>query len=38
VTINRLNLAPRTQFIINIAMALALLSVIFLALWAQFYR
>lgn len=38
VTINRLNLAPRTQFIINIAMALALLSVIFLALWTQFYR
>lgn len=38
VTINRLNLAPRTQFIINIGMALALLSVIFLALWTQFYR
>lgn len=36
VTINRLNLAPRTQRTINIGMAIALLSVVGLALWAQF--
>lgn len=37
VTINRLNLAPKVQRTINIGMALALMSVVGLALWAQFY-
>lgn len=37
VTINRLNLAPKVHRLINIGMALALMSVVGLALWAQFY-
>lgn len=37
VTIHRLNLAPHVQRTINIGMAIALLSVVCLALWAQFY-
>lgn len=35
VTIHKLNLAPKTQRTVNICMAIALLSVVGLALWAQ---
>lgn len=37
VTIHRLNLAPSVQRSINICMAIALLAVVGLALWTQFY-
>ena len=37
VSLHRLNLSAKSQFIINICMALAMLSVVGLALWQQFY-
>lgn len=37
VSLHKLNLRPKTQFIINVLMALAMLSVVALALWRQFY-
>ncbi|MDF1779057.1 MAG: LysE family translocator [Rhizobiaceae bacterium] len=36
VSLHRLDLAPRTQFIINILMALAMLGVVALAAWREF--
>ncbi|MFD0915625.1 LysE family translocator [Pseudahrensia aquimaris] len=38
VSLNSLDLAPKTQRVINIAMALAMMAVVGLAMWTNFYR